>query len=92
MLIDVFFRRYANRPMFECVGQKESALFVQMYRIVNEQVWKYYGQDQKVDERVKAIWTDIHDRLAMEIGATELSQKYFPIRQSLWVSLLQTPA
>lgn len=77
MLTDVFFRRYANRPMFESVGQNESALFVQSYRIVNEQIWKYYGYSQKVDEGVKKIWTDIHDRLAMEIGVKELSPRYY---------------
>lgn len=77
MLTDVFFRRYANRPMFESVGQKESALFVQAYRIVNEQIWNYYGYSQKVNESVKTIWTDIHDRLAMEIGVKELSPKYY---------------
>ena len=43
MLTDVFFRRYANRPMFSSVGQRERALFVQSYRIINEQIWKYYG-------------------------------------------------
>lgn len=77
MLTDVFFRRYANRPLFENVGQKEYALFVQAYRIVNEQIWKYYGYDNKVDETVKKIWTDIHDRLAMEFGVKDLSPKYY---------------
>jgi AbiJ N-terminal domain 4 len=77
MLTDVFFRRYANRPMFASVGQRESALFVQAYRIVNEQIWKYYGYDKKVDESVKAIWTSIHDLLSMEIGVKELSPKYY---------------
>jgi len=77
MLTDVFFRRYANRPMFDSVGHKEKALFVQAYRIVNEQIWKYYGHDKKVDETVKKIWTDIHDRLAMEIGVKELSAKFY---------------
>lgn len=77
MLTDVFFRRYANRPIFESVGQKECAFFVQAYSIVNEQIWKYYGDGQKVDESVKAIWTDIHNRLAMEIGVKELSPRYF---------------
>jgi hypothetical protein len=77
MLTDVFFRRYANRPMFASVGQKESALFVQAYRIVNEQIWKYYRDDRKVNESVKAIWTVIHDRLTMEIGVKELSPQYY---------------
>lgn len=84
MLTDVFFRRYANRPLFTAVGQKESALFVQAYRIVNEQIWKYYGYDKKVDESVKAIWTGIHDRLSMEIGIKELSSKYYSY-QTEWM-------
>lgn len=77
MLTDVFFRRYADRPLFTSVGQKESALFVQSYRIVNEQLWSYYGYDNKVNEKVKAIWSSIHDRLSMEIGIKELSPKYY---------------
>ena len=84
MLTDVFFRRYANRPMFTTVGQKESALFLQAYRIVNEQIWKYYGYDKKVDESVKAVWTSIHDRLSMEIGVKELSPKYYSY-QTEWM-------
>lgn len=70
--------------MFASVGQKESALFVQAFRIVNEQIWKYYGYDKKVDESVKAIWTDIHDRLSMEIGVKELSPKYYSY-QTEWM-------
>lgn len=77
MLNDVFFRRYEKRPLFAKVGQKESALFVQAYRIVNEQMWKYYGWDKKADPKVKAIWTGLHDRLTMEIGIKELSAKYY---------------
>ncbi|MGU8081213.1 AbiJ-NTD4 domain-containing protein [Burkholderia pyrrocinia] len=83
MLTDVFFRRYENRPMFKSVGQKESVLFVQVYRIVDEQIWKYYGYN-KVDERVKTIWTVIHDRLTMEIGIKELSPKFYSY-QTEWM-------
>lgn len=84
MLTDVFFRRYENRSMFDAVGQKESALFLQAYRLVNEQIWKYYGCDKKVDERVKEIWTDIHDRLSMEIGVKELWPKHYAY-QTNWM-------
>jgi len=70
--------------MFESVGQKESALFVQVYRIVNEQIWKYYGYDQKVDASIETIWTVIHDRLSMEFGVKELSPKYFTY-QTEWM-------
>jgi hypothetical protein len=84
MLTDVFFRRYEKRQLFDAVGQKEHALFVQAYRIVNEQIWKYYGYEKKVDERVKAIWTGLHDRLTMEIGIKELSPKYYSY-QTEWM-------
>jgi hypothetical protein len=70
--------------MFDAVGQRESALFVQAYRIVNEQIWKYYGYDKKTDESVKAIWTNIHDRLSMEIGVKELSPKWYSY-QTEWM-------
>lgn len=69
--------------MFDRVGQQESALFVQAYKIVNEQIWRYYGLDRKVDERAKAIWTDIHGRLAMEIGVKELSPQYYSFQTDL---------
>lgn len=84
MLTDVFFRRYEKRPMFDTVGQPEAVLFVQAYRIINEQIWKYYGYDKKVDESVKAIWTSIHDRLSLEIGAKELSPKWYSY-QTEWM-------
>lgn len=77
MLTDVFFRRYASRPMFQHVGERERAFFIQAFRIINEQIWSYYDSKQVVNENVKAIWTDIHDRLSMEIGVRELSSRYF---------------
>ncbi|MCA3324322.1 MAG: hypothetical protein INF75_06410 [Roseomonas sp.] len=84
MLTDVFFRRYASRPMFQNVGQKESAFFVQAFRIINEQIWRYYGSNGEVDKNTKAIWTDIHDRLSMEIGIRELSSRYF-LNETQWM-------
>jgi hypothetical protein len=88
MLTDVFFRRYQDRPMFDDVGSKESALFVQAYKIIDQQIWQYWGADQKVVPYVKKIWTDIHDRLAMEIGVTELSPLYYSLQNgnSGWYS------
>ncbi|MBL0928932.1 MAG: hypothetical protein IBJ15_02225 [Alphaproteobacteria bacterium] len=89
MLTDVFFRRYSNRPLFESVGPKESAFFMQAYRIVNDQIWKYYGYNGQIDEKVKAIWRNIHDRLSMEIGVKELSPIYYSY-QSEWMSKSNT--
>jgi AbiJ N-terminal domain 4 len=84
MLTDVFFRRYEKRALFDSVGPKEHALFVQAYRIINEQIWQYYGYDKKVDEKVKATWIGLHDRLTMEIGIKELSPKYYSY-QTEWM-------
>ena len=83
MLTDVFFRRYEKRPMFDTVGPREQALFVQAYRIINEQIWSYYGWDKKVDEKVRSTWTALHDRLTMEIGIKELSPKYYSYQGEL---------
>ena len=83
MLTDVFFRRYEKRPLFNGVGPKEQALFVQAYRILDEQIWNYYAYGNKVDEKVKAIWTDLHDRLTMEFGIKELSPKYYSYQTEL---------
>lgn len=77
MLTDIFARRYENRPLFNTVEPSEQALFVQAYRLINENVFPYYGYDKKVDERAKATWTSIHDRLTMELGIKELSPKFY---------------
>jgi hypothetical protein len=77
MLTDIFARRYENRPLFATVGPREQALFVQAYRIINEQIFPYYGYDKKIDEKAKATWTSIHDRLTMELGLKELSARYY---------------
>jgi AbiJ N-terminal domain 4 len=84
MLTDVFFRRYEKRLLLDRVRPQEHALFVQAYRILNEQVWKYYAHDNKVDESVKATWTSLHDRLTMELGIKELSAKYYS-HQTEWM-------
>jgi hypothetical protein len=77
MLTDIFARRYENRPLFSTVGPREHALFVQAYRIINEQLFPYYGYDKKVDEKAKATWTNLHDRLTMELGIEELSARFY---------------
>ena len=77
MLTDIFARRYEKRPLFTAVGPREHALFVQAYRIINEQIFPYYGYDKKVDENAKATWTSLHDRLTMELGIKELSPKFY---------------
>jgi len=77
MLTDIFARRYEKRPLFTAVGPREHALFVQAHRIINEQIFPYYGYDKKVDEKAKATWTSLHDRLTMEFGIKELSAKFY---------------
>lgn len=77
MLTDIFARRYEKRLLFEEVGPREHAFFVQTYRIISEQIFPYYGYDKKVDEKAKATWTSLHDRLTMEFGLKELAPKFY---------------
>jgi hypothetical protein len=77
MLTDIFARRYENRPLFESVGQRENAFFVQAYRIINEQIFRYFDSDGKVDDSAKAVWTGLHNRITMEIGVKELSPLFY---------------
>ena len=77
MLTDIFARRYEKRPLFTTVGPRETAFFVQAYRLINEQIFPYYGYDKKIDEKAKATWTSIHDQLTMELGLKELSARYY---------------
>lgn len=77
MLTDIFARRYENRKLFDKVQHHELRLLVQAYRIINEQMFPYYGPDKKVDAKAKAVWMSLHDRLTMELGIKELSPKYY---------------
>jgi hypothetical protein len=77
MLTDIFARRYEKRPIFTSVDQRELKLLVQAFRIVNEQLLPYYDWQKKVDERSKATWTSLHNRLSMELGIKELSPTYY---------------
>ena len=56
MLTDIFARRIREPAavQYKWAGPREQALFVQAYRIINEQLFPYYGYDKKVDERAKA--------------------------------------
>ena len=91
MLTDIFARRYENRPLFTTVGPREQALFVQAYRLINEQIFPYYGYDKKIDEKAKATWTSLHDRLTMELGLKELSAKYYSY-QGEWMGAYFSPS
>lgn len=89
MLTDIFARRYENRPLFTKVEHPEHALFVQAYRIINEQIFPYYEYDKKINEKAKATWTSIHDRLTMELGLKELSARYYSY-QGEWMGKPRT--
>jgi hypothetical protein len=77
MLTDIFARRYESRQLFSAVGPRELALFVQAYRLIDEQIFPYYSSEKKVNDKSKAAWTTLHDRLSMEIGLKELSPRYY---------------
>ena len=89
MLTDIFARRYESRSMFNTVGPREQALFVQAYRLINEHIFPYYGYDKKVKEKAKATWTSIHNQLTMELGVKELSAKFYSY-QGEWMGKSHT--
>ena len=73
MLTDIFAERYATTPIWREFGDKESRLLVQAFRIVSEQLCRYFGEDGKEDPVAKAQWKSMHDRLSMELGLHQLS-------------------
>lgn len=83
MLTDIFARRYENRHLTDTIGGREQALFVQSYRIINEQLLPYYDSEKKVAPAAKASWTSVHDQLSMELGLKELSPKFYSYQTSV---------
>ena len=72
MLTDIFADRYSTVELWNSVGEPEQRLLVQAYRILSEQICHYYV-DGNEDAHGKAFWTDIHNRLSMELGLKSLS-------------------
>jgi hypothetical protein len=73
MLTDIFSNRYSATKLWDAYGEPERRLLVQAYRILSEQICRYYDADGKESNRGKAFWTDVHSRLSMELGLKSLS-------------------
>lgn len=85
MLTDVFFRRYEKRLLFPKVGQPELKFFVQAYKMINTQLFSpYYNSEKKVDKAVEKLWTDLHDKLSLEIGVKELATRYYSYQTEMY--------
>lgn len=82
MLTDIFANRYSKQKLWDSVGEPERRLLVQLYRILEEQICPYWI-DGKEDGRGKAFWTDIHNRLSMELGVRSLSPLAYSYQSTL---------
>lgn len=89
MLTDIFARRYAKRPLFERVEQPTLRLLMQGFRIIEEQLFKFYMGDGKINPTSKATWTGLHDRLSMELGLKELSARHYSYKTE-WMGKTHT--
>jgi hypothetical protein len=79
MLTDIFAYRYLDQPIWGAHSEAEQRLLNQTFGIVKDSL-PYYV-DGKEDEKNKAKWKLLHDRLARELGVDELSKRYYSYAQ-----------
>jgi hypothetical protein len=79
MLTDIFAYRYLDQPIWGAYAEAEQRLLNQTFGIVKDAL-PYYV-DGKEDEKNKAKWKHLHDRLARELGVDELSRRYYSYTQ-----------
>jgi AbiJ N-terminal domain 4 len=72
MLTDIFADRYADRVMWTAYTETEVKLLMQCYRLV-EDIFPYWDGSGKAIGSAKSNWKSIHDRLARELGLSELA-------------------
>lgn len=82
MLTDIFAHRYSDVELWPAFGEPQRRLLVQSWRILSEQICPY-RVDNKETERGKAFWTDLHSRIAMELGLKSLSPLAYAY-QTMW--------
>ena len=76
MLTDIFADRYSGVELWTSFGEAERRLLVQSFRILSEQICPWF-ENGKATDRSKAFWDDIHSRISMELGLTELFPSKF---------------
>jgi hypothetical protein len=79
MLTDIFAYRYLDQPIWVTYTEIEQRLLNQLFGIVKDAL-PYYVNG-KEDEKNKAKWKLLHDRVARELGINELSQRYYSYMQ-----------
>lgn len=80
MLTDIFAYRYLDRPIWSEYTELERRLLNQAFGIVKDAL-PYYNSGGKEIEANKIKWKTLHDRLARELGVSELSQRYYSYTQ-----------
>ncbi len=80
MLTDIFAHRYLNRPIWSAYTENERRLLNQTFGIVKDAL-PYYAADGKPIEANVLKWKMLHDRIARELGVTELTQRYYSYMQ-----------
>ena len=83
MLTDIFLNRYVDVPLWTTFEEHDRRFLVQVFRIVEEQVYSYFF-DKQIFEPAKLKWKTIHARLSTELGLKELSKRYYSY-QSTWM-------
>jgi hypothetical protein len=76
VLTDIFSRRYDGVVLRSAIEQRDLRLFVQLFRMVEEQL-KPYWVNGMVDIEGEAYWSAIQRRLSMELGLISLSPEYY---------------
>ena len=77
MLTDIFANRYADVATWTRFEEEDRRFLVQAFRIISEQLFRYWTHDGKENPATKAKWQLIHDKLSMELGLEELSKKTY---------------
>lgn len=80
MLTDIFAYRYLDQPIWSQYTELEQRLMSQAFGIVKDAL-PYYTSEGKENEKNRDMWKMLHDRLARELGVTELSKRYYAYTQ-----------
>jgi hypothetical protein len=64
MLTEIFYERYRDRLIWDSVEPAERGLLVQCFRLMSEQL---FPSDEE------QFWSDLHNRISMELGLESLS-------------------
>ncbi|MFT7775334.1 AbiJ-NTD4 domain-containing protein [Roseateles sp.] len=79
MLTDIFADRYKDQPIWTKFGESERRLLTQIYNLIKE-VYPYW-RDGKENTINVAMYKELHDQLANELGRKELAPRYYSYTQ-----------